>query len=194
MAKLRLPDSLQIRAGALGSVVGAMWLVYVLDFLIPGSGSLLGHGIIPRRSGGLKGILVAPLIHGSIQHLVANGIPLLILGGLLLLSGVGEFVVVVLTAMIVAGVGTWLFGAGNAQHIGASGVIFGLFGYLLFRTAFDRHLSSALTTLVVAVAYGAAMAQSLIPAYSISWSGHFFGFIGGIAAARLRQPDEVRSP
>ena len=185
MAKLQ--DNLQIRATALGSVVGAMWLVYILDALIPGSGSVLGHGIIPRTAIGLKGILVAPLIHGSVQHLVANTIPFLILGGLVLLRGVGEFLVVVFTCGIVAGIGTWLFGAGDAQHIGASGVVFGLFGYLLFRTVFDRRLSSAVITLVVAVAYGTAMAQSLIPAYGISWSGHFFGFIGGIAAARLRQ-------
>jgi len=163
-----------------------MWLVYVLDLVLPGGGSALGHGIVPRTVIGLEGIPVAPWIHGSIQHLAANTIPFLILGGLVLLRGIAEFIIVLLTCTIVAGLGTWLFGAGDAQHIGASGVIFGLFGYLLFRAAYDRRLSSALITLLVLVLYGTAMAQSLIPAYGISWSGHFFGFIGGITAARLR--------
>ena len=178
---------LSTRVAALGTVAGTMWVVHILDFLIPGSGSPLGHGIIPRTWIGLQGIPVAPLIHASLQHLAANTIPFLVLGGLVLLRGVGEFFFVVLTCTFVAGAGTWLFGAGNAQHIGASGVVFGLFGFLLFRTLYDRRWSSAVITLVVAVLYGATMAQSIIPSAGISWSGHFFGFLGGIAAARLRR-------
>lgn len=167
-------------------------MIYLLDLLIPGSGSVAGHGIVPRTLFGLEGIPVAPLIHGSFQHLIANTIPFLILGGLVLLRGVLEFLFVVLTCLVISGAGTWLFGAGNAQHIGASGIVFGLFGYLLLRTVFDKRLSSAVITLVVAVAYGAAMLQSFIPTYGISWSGHFFGFIGGVVAARLRQARAAR--
>ena len=181
-----LADQLSTRVATLGAVAGTMWAVHLLDFLIPGSGSPLGHGIIPRTWIGLQGIPVAPLIHASLQHLAANTIPFLVLGALVLLRGVGEFVFVVLTSTFVAGAGTWLFGAGNAQHIGASGVVFGLFGFLLFRAVYDRRWSSAAIAVIVAVLYGAAMAQSIVPASGISWSGHFFGFAGGIAAARLR--------
>jgi len=183
---VRLPDNLQIRGATLGAVVGAMWLIYILDIILPGSAT--GYGIVPRTYAGLAGIPVAPLIHLNIQHLVANTIPFLILGGLVLLRGVGEFAFVVLTSTIIAGMGTWLFGAGDAHHVGASGVIFGLFGYLIVRTAFDKRLSSAIVMVVVAVAYGTAMIQSLIPANGISWSGHFFGLAGGFAAARLKRP------
>ena len=188
-----VPDTPQMRAGTLGTVVGAMWIVHVLDILVPGAGSVLGHGIVPRTLSGLEAIPAAPWIHGSFQHLIANTIPFLILGGLVLLRGVLEFVFVVLTCLIIAGAGTWAFGAGNTQHIGASGIVFGLFGYLLLRTVFDRRLSSAAITLVVAAAYGAAMIRSIIPASGISWSAHFFGFIGGVIAARLRHVERARS-
>jgi len=88
--------------------------------------------------------------------------------------------------------GTWLFGSGDAQHVGASGLIFGLFGYLVLRAVFDRRFSSAVVALAVIVIYGTAMARSLIPADGVSWSGHFFGFVGGLAAARLRHRSPAR--
>jgi len=186
MAGLR--DDLRLRAVALGAVVGAMWLLYIVDLVVPGGGSVIGHGIVPRTLAGLTGIPVAPLIHAGLQHLAANTVPLLILGGLVLLRGVREFLFVVLLSVLVAGAGTWLFGSGNAQHIGASGIVFGLFGYLVLRAAFDRRISSAVLALLVIVIYGVAMLRSLIPADGISWTAHFFGFLGGFSAARLRHP------
>ena len=114
-------------------------------------------------------------------------VPLVILGALILLRGVPEFVFVTGVSMLVAGLGTWLFGV-RAVHIGASGIVFGYFGYLVFRTVFDRRISSAVITLVVAALYASAIGYSLIPAAGISWSGHFFGFVGGLLAARLRYP------
>lgn len=177
------------RLTALLVFVGAMWIVRLLDALSPGRHlSVAGVGIVPRVWPGLEGILVAPFIHASFEHLIANTIPLLALGALILMRGVPEFVFVILVSGIVSGLGTWLFGTGNAQHVGASGIVFGFFGYLVFRTAFDRRLSSAAVTLLVAGFYGTAMAWSLVPQATISWSGHFFGFLGGILAARLRYP------
>jgi membrane associated rhomboid family serine protease len=185
-------DGIKVRAAALGSTVGVMWIVRVLDSLLPGMGSAAGHGIVPRTWIGIEGIPIAPLIHGSWGHLLANTIPLIILGGLVLLRGVSEFVFVVLTSALIGGAGTWLFGASNTHHIGASGVVFGLFGYLLFRTAFDWRLSSALITVIVGLLYGSAMISGLIPATGISWSGHIFGFVGGVIAARVRYPNRAR--
>lgn len=181
-------DGFQTRAATLGAVAGSFWLVRIVDFLMPGGGSAVGHGIVPRTWYGLEGIPFAPFIHVSLAHLIANTIPFLILGALVLLRGVSEFVFVFLTTALLAGLGTWLFGAPNTEHVGASGVVFGLFGYLLFRMIFDRRLSSVLITLIVALAYGTAMLRSLIPEDSISWSGHFFGFLAGILAARIRYP------
>lgn len=181
-------DSIKLRVTTLLAFVGVMVFVWLLDAVTPGPGSAAGVGIVPRTLSGLGGIPVAPFIHVNFDHVLANAVPILLLGGLILLRGVAEFVFVVLVSALVSGLGTWMFGSGNAQHVGASGVVFGFFGYLLFRTAFDRRLSSAVTTLVVAGAYGTAVLYSLIPRDAISWSGHFFGFIGGFLAARFRYP------
>lgn len=183
---------MKIRAAALSGLIVPMWLVWMVDWITPGSSSIAGHGIVPRTWVGLEGIPAAPFIHANVQHLLANTIPLIVLGVIVLLRGAWELMFVVITTVIVGGMGTWLFGEGNAQHIGASGVVFGLFGYLLFRTVFDRRWTSALITLAVAVFYGTAMLSSLIPRADISWSGHFFGFIGGFLAARWRYPRRER--
>ncbi|HMC22072.1 MAG TPA: rhomboid family intramembrane serine protease [Thermoanaerobaculia bacterium] len=186
-------ESIKARGTVLAIFVGIMWVVRGIDSFLPSGFSSAGAGIVPRTWDGLYGIFITPFIHGDFEHLVSNTIPLLILGALILMRGVIEFVFVFLTTTIVSGAGTWLFGAGNAQHIGASGVVFGFFGYLVFRTAFDRKISSAIITLAVAILYGSAMAYSLIPEGHVSWSGHFFGFVGGFTAARLRYPATTTS-
>lgn len=183
-----VPDSIRMRIVALSVFLGLIWFVWVLDAVTPGPGSAAGAGIVPRTWHGLDGIVVAPFIHASLEHVLANTVPLLVLGALILLRGVPEFLFVILVSGLVGGFGTWCFGSGGGQHVGASGVVFGFFGYLVFRTAFDRRVSSAVVTLLVAGLYGTAMATSLIPREMMSWSSHFFGFIGGFVAARMRYP------
>jgi membrane associated rhomboid family serine protease len=181
-------ESLKARAIVLAVLIAVMWLVRGIDSFLPRGYSAAGMGIVPRTWAGLHNIPIAPFIHADFDHLISNTIPFAILGALILARGVIEFVFVLLVTTFVSGFGTWLFGEGNAQHIGASGVVFGFFGYLVFRTAFDRKITSALITLAVAIGYGSAMAYSLIPEEHVSWSGHFFGFVGGFIAARLRYP------
>jgi len=179
---------LTARATVLGSFIGTLWIVRALDTFLPRGVSAAGHGIVPRTIDGLWSIPITPLIHANWEHLISNTIPLVILGALVLLRGVTEFIFVTLVCVLVSGLGIWLFGAPNTQHIGASGLVFGLFGYLVFRSAFDRKITSAVITLAVAAAYGTAMVYSLIPSPDISWTGHFFGFVGGFVAARIRYP------
>lgn len=182
------PRNYKARVAILSVLVGVMWLIRCIDVFLPRGFSAAGHGIVPRTWDGLWSIPIAPLIHADWDHLIANTVPLIVLGALVLLRGLHEFIFVTLFTAIVAGFGTWLFGTGNAQHVGASGVIFGYFGYLVFRSAFDRKVSSALITLGVAIGYGTAMVFSLVPSEEVSWSGHFFGFAGGFLAARIRYP------
>lgn len=184
-------DQLSWRLTALGVFLGVLWLVRLLDMFLPYGRSVAGWGIVPRTLDGLTAIFTAPLIHGSFAHLMANTLPLLVLGLLILLRGIPEFVFVTLVSAVSAGLGTWLFGS-LGQHVGASGIVFGYLGFLLFRSAFDRKLSSALITLFVAAAYGGALAFAVLPVEGVSWSGHFFGFIGGFIAARLRYPSRRR--
>lgn len=166
----------------LGSTL-SMWAVWAADLVWPGT---IGHGIVPRTAYGLTGILMAPFLHLNLQHLLANTIPFLILGGVILLRGARAFLFVLLVSAAVSGLGTWLFGTANTQHIGASGVVFGFLGYLLIRAAYDHRLSSALIAIAVAVVYGATFLTALMPAQGISWTGHIFGFLGGVTSARMR--------
>lgn len=182
-------DELRFRAGALLSLVAIMWIVWVLSLIAPGA--VVSFGIVPRTFGTLSGIITAPFVHLALQHLLANTIPLVILGALLLLKGAGELVYVVVTTALIAGAGTWLFGSPGTIHFGASGIVFGFIGFLLFRAAFDRKISSILITIVVAVMYGSSLGWAIFPEEGISWSGHFFGFVGGIVAARVRHPARV---
>jgi membrane associated rhomboid family serine protease len=169
------------RAWVLVAFVGSMWAVRAVDTFR--NTSVAGYGVIPR-SGHLTGILAAPFIHASWGHLIANTMPLLVLGALILLDGTGELVFVTLVTMLCSGAGTWLFGE-TANHIGASGVVFGYIGYLLFRPAFDRRLWSVVVTLIVVSIYGTTLFLAITPRAGISWSGHAFGFLGGVVAARL---------
>jgi membrane associated rhomboid family serine protease len=171
------------RTSLLLGTTASAWIVYTADLAWPGT---IGHGIVPRTSYGLAGIVMAPFIHANLQHLLANTIPFVILGAVILLRGARAFTTVAIVSALIAGIGTWLFGTPGTMHIGASGIVFGFFGYLLFRAIYDRRVSSFLIAVVVAVLYGGSLLMSLVPAQGISWSGHLFGFLGGIAAARLR--------
>lgn len=175
------------RAFVLFGFVGTMWLVRIADTLRADGSSIAGNGIIPREPSSLAGILTAPFIHANWPHLIANTGPLLVLGALVLLGGTGEFLFVTFVCALSAGAGSWFFGE-SARHIGASGVLFGYVGYLLFRPAFDRRLLFMAITVAVIALYGSALLWSAVPRAGISWTAHVFGFLGGAIAARLRAP------
>jgi membrane associated rhomboid family serine protease len=174
------------RTSLLLGTTASMWFVWAADLVWPGT---IGHGIVPRTLYGLRGIVMAPFLHANLQHLLANTVPFLILGAIILLRGVRAFTFVLLLSAAVSGIGTWLLGTPNTQHIGASGVVFGFLGYLLLRAAYDRRISSALIAIAVAAVYGATFLTALMPEHGVSWTGHVFGFIGGVASARTINPE-----
>jgi membrane associated rhomboid family serine protease len=177
--------SWRLRLIVLTVFVGVMWLIRLFDAVWVPGGVDARYGVIPRTSEGLEGILTAPFFHANFDHLISNTVPLVLLGLLILIDGLAAFFFVTGVSIVVSGLGTWLFGS-TASHFGASGLVFGFFGYLVFRTAFDRRIFYALITIAVAGLYATSMAFSLIPHEGISWSGHFFGFVGGFLAARMR--------
>jgi membrane associated rhomboid family serine protease len=166
------------------ALVAAAWIVELGDSLVPGHW-LDSHGIQPRTVSGLWGILFAPMLHGSFAHLMANTVPFLILGFLVMLRGLGTFIVVSLLVIVLGGFAVWLLAPGNTIHIGASGLIFGYLGYLLARGYFERSLGSLAIALLVGVLYGGALWGVLPGQIGISWQGHLFGFLSGVATAGL---------
>ncbi len=171
------------------SIVGVLWVVEVVDAVLPLN--LDQFGIRPRSVGGLVGILFAPFLHGSWGHLIGNTVPFLVLGGLVMLSGLETFLAVSIISAIVAGFGTLLFapeytlGGMLAVHIGISGVIFGYLGFLLLRAWFTRSLLWTFVAVVAGLLYGGLILTLLKAQEGISWHGHFFGFGGGVFAAWL---------
>lgn len=159
-----------------------MWAVQIFNFLT--GGSLVKFGVHPRTVAGLVGILFAPLLHGGFLHLISNTVPWLIAGGLIVTSDIGEYVVVVAATWLAAGLGAWAFGADGSVHVGASGVVFGFFGYLLIRGWLRRSIAGIAISIALASTYGLVMLLSALPTQAgISWQSHAFGLIGGVLAA-----------
>lgn len=165
---------------------GFVALLYAIEFVDQlSNNSLDDEGIRPREGDGLLGILFAPLLHAGWAHLAANTVPLLVLGFLILLSGVGHWVEVSVIVWLVGGFGTWLVGPEHTDHIGASILIFGWLVYLIVRGFFTRRPWQLLLGVVVLLVYGGALWGVLPGQPGISWQGHLFGAVGGAIAAWL---------
>jgi membrane associated rhomboid family serine protease len=174
-------------SGALGSaivmltLVAAMWAIEVLDYV--GDGAFDQYGIIAQEPDGLPGILFAPFLHAGFAHLMANSLPLLILGFLAAIRGLGKFFGASLIIILVSGVGVWLASPPDTLTIGASGLVFGYFGYVVSRGLFDRRALDIVLGVIVAVLYYSILWGVLPTQAGVSWQGHLFGLIGGIIAA-----------
>jgi membrane associated rhomboid family serine protease len=173
---------LTVQVMILGACVTLMWILEILDQILPYS--LDQYGILPRTAIGLRGIPFAPFLHGGFRHLFSNTVPFLILGWLVMLRRTSDFFAVSLLAILIGGFGTWLFGS-PGYHIGASGVIFGYLGFLMLRGYFERSFFSMLFSVVVAFFYGGLLWGVVPNQLGISWEGHLFGFLGGVVAAKL---------
>lgn len=174
---------LNTQAIILGGFVAIIWILEIVDIFFL-RGRLNSYGILPRHLIGLRGILFAPFLHCGFGHLIANTVPFLTLGWLIMLRETSDFFVVSALTMLVSGLGVWLFGS-RGFHIGASGLIFGYLGFLLLRGFFERSVISILLSLIVGFLYGGVIWGILPTQPGVSWEGHLFGFIGGVLAARL---------
>ena len=177
-----LASTFKAQATVLGGMLAAMWLVFFASAL--SGGALIGLGVIPRTLIGLRGILFAPFIHGSMQHLLANSIPFLILGWLVMLRDSRHFTNVTIAAMIGSGGLAWLIGAPGSVHIGASGVIFGYLGFLMISGWYVRSLASVAISVLVTLVWGSLVMGVMPGNAGISWQAHLGGFIAGVLTAR----------
>ncbi|RJT81125.1 rhomboid family intramembrane serine protease [Arthrobacter cheniae] len=160
-----------------------MWAAFLLNALLDNQ-LVTTLGIAPRRVDGLDGVVFAPLLHGGVEHLASNSFPLLVLGFLAFLEGARRFAVALGSSWLASGVGTWVFGGGLT--IGASGVVFGLFTYLVTRGFYNRDWKQILLAVILFAAYGSIL-WGVLPTVgsNISWQAHLFGALGGVLAAFL---------
>ena len=177
-------DSPVVQGGLLVLTMAAvMWIVEAVDQIA--GGRLDAYGIEPRETEGLDGVVWAPFLHGGFDHLIGNTIPFLVLGLAIAVGGIARVAAVTVIVALVGGLGTWLVAPSNTVHIGASGIVFGYAAYLVARGAYSRSLAQIGIGLVVLAVWGTTLLRGLVPEDGISWQGHFFGAVGGIAAAWL---------
>ena len=164
-----------------GAMAALMWAVEIVD---AAGANLDANGIHPRDVDTLPDIAFAPFLHAGWGHLIGNTVPFLLLGAAIALSGLARTAAVTAIVVVVGGLGTWLIGPADTNHIGASGVVFGFAAYLIARGAFSRKPLHLVAGLAVIAVYGATLLFSLVPHPGISWQGHLFGAIGDVVAAR----------
>lgn len=169
-------------------------LLYVVELVDVLTVSRLDEGgIRPREVEGLDGILFAPLLHGGWGHLMANTVPLLVFGFLILLAGIARWLVVTATVWLVGGIGVWLTGGEQTVHIGASILAFGWLTYLLVRGVFSHSAREVALAVILLFLYGGLLWGVVPGQHGVSWQGHLFGALGGVWAAwRLGSQDRVR--
>lgn len=193
-----MPDDLERpRAAALAApilpvlvMLAVMWASEIVDVAL--DDRLDRFGIEPRQLDGLDGIVFAPFLHGGFGHLIANTFPFLILGAAIAGASATRFLHVTVIVGVVGGLGTWLTGPSHSVHVGASGLVFGYLTYLVSRGFFARKLTYIAGGFVVFLVYGGIL-WGLLPSPGVSWQGHLFGAVGGVAAAWALhgQRDEV---
>jgi len=165
------------------SVLAILWGVQLLNRIV--DYQLNVFGIYPRHLFGIIGIVAHPFLHGSFTHLFLNTIPLFLLMNFVLIGGIDQWICVTTLIVLISGTLTWLFGR-KSIHVGASTVIMGYFGYLIVSAYYNPSFMTVILS-IISVYYFGGLFLSLIPKTegNVSFEGHLFGFIAGVAAIYL---------
>ncbi|MET9377958.1 rhomboid family intramembrane serine protease [Streptomyces sp. NPDC002992] len=167
--------------------VALLWVLEVVD-LATGH-TLDDHGIVARDPESLGGILAAPFLHFGFGHVASNSVPLLIFGFVAALGGIRRFLAVCALIIVADGIGVWLISPSNSITAGASGLVFGLFGYLVVRGFVERKLLGIAVGLTIAALWGGSILMGISPTNTtVSWQGHLVGLVAGVGAAFLFRP------
>ncbi|GAB3203207.1 membrane associated rhomboid family serine protease [Pontibacter aydingkolensis] len=160
--------------------VALLCLISLLSYLT--DADLAWLGVRPRSFFGLIGIVTSPLIHGDLLHLLSNSFPLVLLSGFILYLHRKVAVKVIVLVYILSGILTWFIGR-PSFHIGASGVVYGLAGFLLFNGFLRQNRSAMAVSMAILFLYSGLFYGLLPTEERISWEGHLAGFVAGLVAA-----------
>jgi len=163
------------------TAVAILWLVFFINLALPIDLRL--YGLRPRHLDSLAGILLTPFLHVDLRHLLANsGILFVLMAVSLSFSRKLTFRALWIIVLVGGGL-VWLSGNEGTIHIGASGVIFGLIGFLMCLGLFRRDWKALMISLFIFLLYGGVLKMLFIYVPGVSWMGHLFGFVAGVLAA-----------
>jgi membrane associated rhomboid family serine protease len=160
-----------------------IWAIQIAN-VADGYGLTFSYGIRPHDVASLPHILTAPFLHVSWTHIEGNSGPLFIFGFLAAYRGISKFLVLTVIVILTSGFAAWFFESTGSVGVGASGVVFGYFGYIIVRGLFDRHLIDVLVGAVMALCF-AYQFSVLLPHQGIGWQAHIGGVVGGVLAGWL---------
>lgn len=177
LARPRMANTIQEELQGIAAFLAVIWGVFLLDAILPFD--LAAWGVVPRTTSGLIGIPAMPFLHANWQHIVSNTVPLFILLVLLAGSKANSWEVVA-TIVLASGGLLWLIGR-PAVHVGASGLIFGLIGFLIVSGLLERRFIPLAISVGVIFFYGGSLLWGIVPLGDrhVSWEGHLSGAIAG---------------
>lgn len=157
--------------------VGILYGILLVDWALPVK--INAFGIIPRSQSGLIGIVSAPFLHANFSHLASNTFPLVAMLITLVIFYEKKVLKLILGVVLLSGVLVWCFGR-EANHIGASGLIYGLAGFLIANGIIERKVMSIVISVIIGIIYGGLIYGVLPTQPDVSWEGHLFGAISGV--------------
>jgi len=170
-----------------------MWLATAVNLLVL-QGGWLPYGVRAHDPNGFwPNLLFAPFLHAGLPHLLANSVPFVVLGGVIALQSPWRFALASLAGAVFGAGLVWLLGSPGSVHIGASGLVFAYFGWLITRAVRERSVQSIILGLITLALYGGVL-WGLSPfQLGISWQDHLGGLLGGLSAASV-WPAHTRVP
>jgi len=166
--------------------VALLWAVHLLGWGL----DLQRFGVRPRDVEGLVGILAAPLLHAGLAHLLANSLPLVILGTTMLQLYPHSALKVLPAIYLGPGVAVWLLARGG-NHIGASGLVYGLVAYICVAGLLRRDRRALAASILVAFLYGASVWGVLPLEDGVSWETHLAAALIGLGMAFLYRHTDI---
>ncbi|NRD21022.1 rhomboid family intramembrane serine protease [Winogradskyella eckloniae] len=160
----------------------AIWLVFWYQVRI--DGSIKNFGIRPQELEGLLGIVTSPFLHGDINHIYNNSIPLFVLSLALFYFYNKIAWKVIGFGILISGTLTWLI-ASSGNHIGASGLVYVLVSFIFFKGIFAKHYRLIALSLLVIFLYGSMIWYVFPIKAGMSWEGHLSGLITGLLFALI---------
>ncbi len=173
------------------ALVAVLWIVFGLQQLGIVQSYQLGN--IPRHLNGLPGIVFSPFLHGSVEHLVSNTLPVIVLLMALLNAYPRVAFLVLAFVHLVSGSLVWLLAPDTGVHIGISGIIYGLAFFLVASGFFRNDRTSIAIAIFTGLMYG-GMVGGFFPEAGISWQSHLYGAISGVIIAYILRNRNLPPP